>query len=62
MEEYYIIDLPGGELSPAVLSEKGMQKEQLNIVEKEIQIERSKLVNVATQKSLSKSYQRSEGM
>ena len=40
MEEYYIIDLPGGELSPAVLSEKEMQKEQLNIVEKEIQAER----------------------
>ena len=62
MEEYYIIDLPGGELSPAVLSEKEMQKEQLNIVEKRYKQSECKLVNVATQKSLSKSYQRSEGM
>ena len=73
MEEYCIIVLPGGEELSAVLSEKGMETEQLNTVEKEIQTERlnivekeiqtnqSKLVNVATQKSLSKLY-RSEGM
>ena len=73
MEEYCIIVLPGGEELSAVLSEKGMETEQLNAVEKEIQTERlnivekeiqtnqSKLVNVATQKSLSKRY-RSEGM
>ena len=72
MEEYCIIVLPGGEELSAVLSEKGMETEQLNAVEKEIQTERlnivekeiqtnqSKLVNVATQKSLSK--HRSEGM
>ena len=73
MEEYCIIVLPGGEELSAVLSEKGMETEQLNTVEKEIQTERlnivekeiqtnqSKLVNVAMQKSLSKLY-RSEGM
>ena len=61
MEEYCVIDVPGGEVLPAVLSEKGMQTEQVNIVEKEMQTERSKLVNVATQKSLSKPYRRSEG-
>ena len=39
MEEYCIIDLPGGEVPPAVFSEKGMQTERLKIVEKEIQTE-----------------------
>ena len=62
MEEPCIIDLPGGEIPPAVLSEKKMQTEGLNIVGKEIQTEHKKLVNVATQKSLSKPYHRSEGM
>ena len=61
-EEYCIIDLPGGEVPPKVLSEKGMQTEWLNTVEKEIQAEQSKLVNAATQKSLSELYRRSEGM
>ena len=37
MEEYCITDLPGGEVLPRVLSEKGMQTVRLNIVEKEIQ-------------------------
>ena len=37
MKEYCIIVLPGGEVLSAVLSEKGMQTEQLNISEKEIQ-------------------------
>ena len=39
-----------------------MQTVWLNIVEKEIQTQKSKLVNVATQKSPSKPYHRSEGM
>ena len=50
MEEYCITDLPGGEVPPPALSEKGIQTERLNAVEKEIQTEQSKLVNVATQK------------
>ena len=58
MEEYWILDLPGGEVPLAVLSEKGMQTEWLNIVEKEIQTEQCKLVNVGTQQSLSKPYLR----
>ena len=37
MEEYCIIVLPGGEVSPAVSSGQWMQTELLNIVEKEIQ-------------------------
>ena len=37
MEEYCITDLPGGEVLPRVLSEKGMQTVRLNIVEEEIQ-------------------------
>ena len=59
-EEYCIIDLPGGEVPLAVLSEKGMQTEGLNIVEKEINTVQTKMVNVATQKYLSKPYHRSE--
>ena len=62
MEEYCIIDLQGGKVPLAVLSQKGIQTERLNIVEKEMQTEQSKLVNVATQKSLLKPYRRSEGM
>ena len=62
MEEYCIVDLPGGGVPPPVLSEKGMQTERLNTVEKEIQTEQSKLVNVARQKSISKPYHRSAGM
>ena len=62
MEEYRIIDLQGGKVPLAVLSQKGIQTERLNIVEKEMQSEQSKLVNVATQKSLLKPYCRSEGM
>ena len=61
MEEYCITDLQGGQVPLAVLSQKGMQTERLNIVE-EMQTEQSKLVNVATQKSLLKPYRRSEGM
>ena len=44
MEEYCIIVLPGGEELSAVLSEKGMETEQLNTVEKEIQTERLNIV------------------
>ena len=51
MKEYCIIVLPGGEVSPAASSGKWMQTELLNIVEKEIQTQQSKLVNAATQKS-----------
>ena len=39
-----------------------MQKERINIVEKEIQTARSKLENVAKEKSLWKPYRKSEGM
>ena len=59
MEECCITDLAGGEVPPPVLSEKGMQTERLNTVEKEIQTEQSKR---SYTKNVSKPYHRSAGM
>ena len=61
MEEYCIIRRRGT-ASSIIRKRDANSTEQVNIVEKEMQTEQSKLVNVATQKSLSKPYRRSEGM